>query len=267
MEQVKAVGQKQSPPVPRRVCVTGATHGIGLAIATGFAQEGARVVINAHTSTDNGACDRLAELSECHYVQADLSTSAGAKAVITEASAILGGLDTLVCNAGSFFDVPFSELTEDQIDRTLNLNVKGYLLCAQAFANQVTPAQSNPSIVCTGSTNGHAAEKNSVAYDTSKGAVLMMVRSLAVTLAQQGIRVNGVGPGLVDTPLTHPGLSRAGRRKNAAAQIPLGRIGAPGDVAGAALFLASEAASYITGQMLYVDGGILAQQMLWDPET
>lgn len=260
------VGQEQSPSQPRRVCVTGATHGIGLAIAAGFARAGARVVINAHTPGDNGACDHLADLSQCHYVQADLSTAAGARSLITQAQDALGGIDTLVCNAGSYFDGPFAELSEDQIDRTFNLNIKGYLLCAQAFAAQVTPAQANPSIVCTGSTNGYAAEKNSVAYDTSKGAVLMMVRSLAVTLAEQGIRVNGVGPGLIETPLTHSGLSRPGVREKVAAQIPLGRIGTPNDVAGAAVFLASKAAGYITGQMLYVDGGILAQQMSWDPE-
>lgn len=260
------MGQEQSPSQQRRVCVTGATHGIGLAIATAFARTGARVVINAHTPDGNDALDRLADVSECHYVQADLSTAAGARSLITEAHGILGGIDTLVCNAGSYFDGPFADLSEDQIDQTFNLNIKGYLLCAQAFAAQVTPAQINPSIVCTGSTNGRAAEKNSVAYDTSKGAVLMMVRSLAVTLAEKRIRVNGVGPGLIETPLTHSGLSRPGLWSKVARQIPLGRIGTPDDVAGAAVFLASEAAGYITGQMLYVDGGILAQQMSWDPE-
>lgn len=267
MEQVRPVGHEHPQSHSRRVCVTGATHGIGLAIATGFARAGARVVINAHTLDGGGACDQLAGLAECHYIQSDLSTAEGARSLISEAEARLGGIDTLICNAGSFFDAPFAELTEDQIDRTFNLNIKGYLLCAQAFAAQVTHAHINPSIVCTGSTNGRAAEKHSVAYDTSKGAVLMMIRSLAVTLAEQGIRVNGIGPGLIDTPLTNPGLNRTGVRNKVATQIPLGRIGTPEDVSGAALFLASDAAGYITGQMLYVDGGILAQQMSWDPAT
>ncbi|WP_341860859.1 SDR family NAD(P)-dependent oxidoreductase [Gymnodinialimonas sp. 57CJ19] len=257
----------QTTQAARRVCVTGGTHGIGLAIATAFARTGARVVINAHTADDGGACDQLAELSECHFIQADLSTAEGARSLIAKSIRVLGGIDTLVCNAGNFFDAPFSELTEDQIDRTFNLNVKGYLLCAQAFAAQVSSAQTNASIICTGSTNGRAAERNSVAYDTSKGAVLMMVRSLAVTLANESIRVNGVGPGLVETPLTNPALSEPGVRDKIASQIPLGRIGTPRDIAGAALFLASEAAGYITGQMLYVDGGILAQQMSWDPTS
>mgnify|MGYP002642362926 FL=1 len=95
----------------------------------------------------------------------------------------------------------------------------------------------------------------------------MMIRSLAVTLAGRGIRVNGIGPGLVDTPLTAGGLAVPGVRDKVITQIPLGRIGRPEDIAGAAVFLASPQAAYITGQMLYVDGGILAQQMSWDPAT
>lgn len=261
------MSHEQATQAARRVCVTGGTHGIGLAIATAFARTGARVVINAHTADDGGSCDRLAELSECHYVQADLSTAEGARSLIAKSTQVLGGIDTLVCNAGSFFDVPFAELTEDRIDRTFDLNVKGYMLCAQAFAAQVSLTQVNASIICTGSTNGRAAEMNSVAYDASKGAVLMLVRSLAVTLASRSIRVNGVGPGLVETPLTTPGLAEPGVREKIASQIPLGRVGTPQDIAGAALFLASEAAGYITGQMLYVDGGILAQQMSWDPTS
>jgi NAD(P)-dependent dehydrogenase (short-subunit alcohol dehydrogenase family) len=259
------VSHEQATQAARRVCVTGGTHGIGLAIATAFARTGARVVINAHTADDGGSCDHLAKLSECHYVQADLSTAEGARSLIAKSTQVLGGIDTLVCNAGSFFDVPFAELTEDRIDRTFDLNVKGYMLCAQAFAAQVSSTQVNASIICTGSTNGRAAEMNSVAYDASKGAVLMLVRSLAVTLASRSIRVNGVGPGLVETPLTTPGLAEPGVREKIASQIPLGRVGTPQDIAGAAWFLASEAAGYITGQMLYVDGGILAQQMSWDP--
>lgn len=225
------------------------------------------MVINAHTESDGGALRGLAGQGEHHYVRADLSTGQGARDLIAVAQERLGGLDTLICNAGSFFDGPFADLTEDQIDRTFDLNVKGALLCAQAFAAQVTHDQTNPSIVCTGSTNSRAAEKDSVAYDTSKGAVLMLIRSLAVTLAGRGIRVNGIGPGLIDTPLTAAGLDTPGVRDKVTAQIPLGRVGRPDDIAGAAVFLASQAAGYITGQMLYVDGGILAQQMSWDPAS
>jgi glucose 1-dehydrogenase len=151
-------------------------------------------------------------------------------------------------------------------DRTFALNVKGYLFAAQAFARQVAPGRENASIICVGSTNSMAAEKNSVVYDTSKGAVLMLVKSLAVTLAERGIRVNGLGPGIVETPLTAAGLAAPGVRKALERQIPLGRVGRPDDIGGAAVFLASPAARYITGQMLFVDGGILANQMSWEPD-
>lgn len=246
------------------VCITGATQGIGLAIAEAFARRGARLAINSH-QPDEATLARLSALTECHFIQADLSTVAGARQVIEAAFAKLGRLDTLVNNAGTFRDTDFETLSEASFEQTFNLNVKGYLFAAQAFAAKVAPGQEGASIVCVGSTNSLAAEKNSVVYDASKGAVLMLIRSLAVTLAARGIRVNGVGPGIVETPLTAKGLGQPGVLAALTAQIPLGRIGQPVDIGAAAVFLASPEASYITGQMLYIDGGILANQMSWEP--
>lgn len=249
------------------VAITGSTHGIGYAVAEAFAHAGARLVINSHLPDNNGALERLRHMTECHFVQADLSSAVGAQVFVATAHEKLGRLDVLVNNAGTFCDRRFDELTEEMYDFTFDLNVKGYLFAAQAFVKALQAGQENPNIVCIGSTNSLAAEKNSVIYDTSKGAVLMMIRSLAVTLAERGIRVNGIGPGIVETPLTNEGLVRPGVRIALERQIPLGRIAVPDDVGGAAVFLASSAARYITGQMLYVDGGILANQMSWAPAT
>ncbi len=248
------------------VCITGSTQGIGRGIADAFARAGARLVINSHLADDSAARE-LSATTECHFVQADLSTVEGAKSFVREAHKRLGRLDTLVNNAGSFRDADFAELDQRRFDDTFNLNVRGYLFAAQAFAELVQADQANASIVCVGSTNSLAAEKNSVIYDASKGAVLMLIRSLAVTLAPRGIRVNGIGPGIIETPLTAAGLSAPGVQKALTSQIPLGRIGLPVDIGGAAVFLASAQASYITGQMLYIDGGILANQMTWEVRT
>ncbi len=247
------------------VAITGSTSGIGYGIAEAFARAGAKLVINSHLADDGGALERLSALTECHFVQADLSTVAGARDFVAKAHERFGRLDTLVNNAGSYFDVAFEDVDEAAFERTMALNVRGYLFASQAFVKHLLPGQEGASIVCVGSTNSFSAEKNSVVYDTSKGAVLMMIRSLAVTLADRGVRVNGIGPGIVRTPLTKNGLAVPGVVKALERQIPLARVGVPDEMGGAAVFLASEAARYITGQMLYVDGGILAQQMNWEP--
>ncbi|KFL32729.1 short-chain dehydrogenase [Devosia riboflavina] len=252
----------------RTVCITGSTHGIGLGIAKAFAADGHRLILNSHIRDHHAeaAIGELSALTDVRFVQTDLSKAGGAERLIEEAHAQWGALDTLVNNAGTFLDAPFGQLTEDIFDRTFALNVRAYLFASQAFANRVTQGQTGASIICVGSTNSMAAERDSVAYDTSKGAVLMLVKSLAVTLASRGIRVNGLGPGLVRTPLTAAALASEDLRKSLARQIPLGRIAEPEDIGGAAVFLASDEARYITGQMLFIDGGILANQLSWGVE-
>ena len=148
------------------VCITGSTQGIGRGIADAFARSGARLVINSHLA-DDSAVRELSQVTECHFVQADLSTVEGAKHLVRAAHAKLGRLDTLVNNAGSFRDTNFAELEQKHFDDTFNLNVRGYLFAAQAFAELAQPDQTNASIVCVGSTNSLAAEKNSV-VDTGK---------------------------------------------------------------------------------------------------
>ena len=245
------------------VCISGSTQGIGFGIAEAFAAKGARIVINSHLDGAE-AQKKLSQITECHFVQADLSTVDGAQNFIKESYEHLGHLDTLINNAGTFLDTNFKDINEEAFNQTFNLNVKGYMFASQAFVKKIPTQQKNASIICIGSSNSKAAEKNSVMYDTSKGAILMMIRSMAISLANKNIRVNGIGPGLIETPLNKDGINKGNNRMLITSQIPLGRIGNPNDIGGSAVFLSSTEAKYITGQMLYVDGGILANQMNWE---
>ncbi len=248
-----------------RVVITGSTYGIGLGIADAMLRAGARVILNSNDDPADDVLDRLSALGECHFIKADLSSVEGAIGLVQEAHAQLGGLDCLVNNAGTFTDKPFLDNDPADYDRIMNLNVRGYFFATQEFARLVGKREFEASVVCTGSTNGLQAEKGMPLYDTSKGAVLMLVRSLSLVLADFGIRINGVAPGLIRTPLHKKVIEKdPALCKLLDAQIPLGRRGELDDVGPVAVFLASPAAKYITGEMIYVDGGIAAQQTIWE---
>jgi len=237
--------------------VTGSSQGIGLAIAHGLHEAGARVV--AH-----GLQERPGELPEgVTYIPCDLCDHGASAKLIERAIAAEPALDTLVCNAGSFFDVPFLEMTEALWDKTLNLNLRTAFFTAQAFARHLVRAGRGGSIVITSSTNGFQAESDSVAYDVSKGGLVMLTKSLAVSLAPHGIRVNGIAPGLIKTPLTSVWMeSRANDLlKHYEKKILLGHVGKAEDCAGAVTFLCSPAASYITGEIIVIDGGLTTSQI------
>lgn len=237
--------------------VTGSSQGIGHAVAMGLHEAGARVVFH-------GLQERPGSIpQDSAYVPCDLCDPSGPESLISRAFAEEPSLDTLVCNAGSFFDAPFLEMTRERWERTLSLNVTASFFLVQAFARRIVEAKRPGSIVITSSTNGFQAEADSVAYDTSKGALVMLTRSLAVSLAPHGIRVNGIAPGLIRTPLTSTWLEpRAGDLlKHYEKKILLGEVGTPQDCAGAAVFLCSEAARYITGEIIVVDGGLTVSQI------
>ena len=137
------------------VCITGSTHGIGFGIAEAFAKKGAKIVINSHEK-DNGALDKLKNLTECYFVQSDLSTTDGNKKLIQEAKVKLGKIDTLINNAGTFQDTDFENINEEKFDRTFNLNVRGYMFTSQEFVKQISNDQNNSSIICIGSSNSLA---------------------------------------------------------------------------------------------------------------
>jgi len=241
----------------RAALVTGSSQGIGLALANGLHEAGARVLCH-------GLNERPADFPEwASYVSYDLSDPAAPELLVQRSFEAEPGLDTLICNAGGFFDLPFLEMTRERWDKTVQLNLASVFFTAQAFARRLVAQQRSGSIVITSSTNGFQAEADSCAYDASKGALVMLTKSLAVSLADHGIRVNGVAPGLIKTPLT-AGLLESHDRALAAhyeKKILLRRLGTPEDVAGAAVFLCSAAASYITGETIIIDGGLTTWQI------
>jgi NAD(P)-dependent dehydrogenase (short-subunit alcohol dehydrogenase family) len=234
--------------------VTGSSQGIGLAIGQGLQEAGARVVFHGLQQSVEGLAS---------YVQADLMQNDGPQRLVDAAFQLESCLDTLICNAGSFFDVPFFEMTRERWDKTMRLNLASAFFTAQAFAKRLVAEKRVGSIVITSSTNGFQGEMDSCAYDASKGALVMLTKSLAVSLADHGIRVNGVAPGLIKTPLTAQWMESKDRSllNHYEKKILLRRVGLPEDVAGATAFLCSSAASYITGEIIVIDGGLTSCQI------
>lgn len=240
-----------------RALVTGSSKGIGLGIARFFDLCGARTLYHGRESKG-----RPNGVEEERYLMADLFEAGGPAELVEDAFAREPELDTLVANAGGYFDKPFLEMDAADFHKTMRLNLEATFEACQAFARRRTATGKPGSIVIISSTNSFQAEDESVAYDTSKGGLYMMTRSLAVSLAPHKIRVNGVAPGLIRTPLTettlvkNPDVVAHYNRK-----ILLQRIGEPEDCAGACAFLASSLANYITGHVIVVDGGLTVGQI------
>lgn len=237
--------------------VTGSSQGIGFAAASALLAAGAKVIFH-------GLLARPENIpAGCSYLQADLMLPDAPVRLVAEAFAAQPNLDTLVCNAGSFFDTPFLEMTRERWDRTLQLNLSAVYFTAQEFARRLVAAKRHGSICITTSTNGLQAEADSTAYDTSKGALIMLIRTLAVSLGDHGIRVNGIAPGLIRTPLTASWMENRTDDlvEHYQRKILLRRIGTPEDCAGAVVFLCSSAAGYITGEIITIDGGLTVVQI------
>ena len=237
----------------RAALVTGSTQGIGQAIAASLGEAGARVIYHGLEATDdiNSLCLAM-----------DLAGPDAPERLMNHAFFHAPDLDILVCNAAGFFDVPFLEMTPAAWERTYALNVRAPYFLVQAFARHLVEEKRGGAVVIVSSTNGLQAETDSTAYDSSKGALMALTRSLAVDLAAHSIRVNCLAPGLISTPLTQRWLdSDAAKRTHYEKNIPLGRVGLPHDCGGAVAFLVSDAAAYITGQIIIVDGGLTASQI------
>ncbi|MBI2882999.1 MAG: SDR family oxidoreductase [Candidatus Methylomirabilis oxyfera] len=243
----------------RVAVITGSTKGIGKAIAYRLARDGCDVVLNYH-GDDGAAQSALRDFEglsvKALTVKADLSTSGGASHLIETAVKQLGSLDILVNNVGPFLVRALYDTTDDEWRGTLDSNLSSVFYCSRA-ALRVMREQRAGSIINIGALNVEHSPVGvfeAPAYYIAKSGVIMLTRSLARSEAPWGIRVNAVNPGFIETEAY--GQYRAEDKAAWARMIPLGRLGAPGDIAEAVSFLASEKARYVTGAVLHVHGGL-----------
>jgi len=236
--------------------VTGAAQGIGFACAKAFAAEGARVVL-ADVNEERGR--EAATGLGAAFVRCDVSRKAEVTAAVEKAVKEFGRLDVLVANAGIVHAADFLDLEEADFDRVLAVNLKGIFLAGQAAARQMVKQGGGGAIVNMSSVNAVMAIPNQVPYVVSKGGINQLTKVMALSLAKHRIRVNGIGPGTILTELARTAvLGNAEAERRILSRTPLGRMGEPGEIASVAVFLASDDASYLTGQTVYPDGGRLA---------
>lgn len=249
----------------RRVIVTGGASGIGKTTAERFLEEGARVaVIDISGESCRAASEELkGKGHEVLMIQGDVSSSKDVRRAVREAAEALGGVDVLFNNAGILVEGTVEDVSEEAWDRIMSINVKGaFLMCKEVVPLMLK--QGKGAIVNNASCSGLVGDRNAIAYNTSKGAVVLMTKCLALDYAQKGIRANCVCPGEIDTPMFRQEARSRNMpveeyRKELCEVHPIGRLGVPREVADAVLFLASDDASFVTGAAFSVDGGYTCQ--------
>jgi 3-oxoacyl-[acyl-carrier protein] reductase len=240
------------------VLVAGASRGIGEAAARRFLEEGCRVFLCARGAAGvEQAVAELGTLGEVHGTACDVSDPEAVERLGEEAERALGGIDVLANNAGVAWQEPFLDITLEHWDQVLDINLRGMFLVAQTVARRMVARGRGGAIVNMSSTNAFEGEAGYAHYNASKGAITMLTRTMATELGQHGIRVNALCPGKIFTPLQGEAEDPEYTARYEREKIPLGRSGTVEEVAAAYAFLASDEATFITGEMLVIDGGQL----------
>ncbi len=245
----------------KRALVTGVDRGgIGQGIALELARQGAAVVCH-YPYSDEGAAATVAQIQAAGgtaaAVQGDFTQSAAVCAHVVDAAAdLLGGLNVLVNNAGLTEKAPVADITPAHFEKLFAINVRGQIFCAQQALPYMRGAGGG-SVINLASVHTHAGVPEYAVYAATKGAIAALTRHLSIELAPQKVRVNAIAPGLIEVPRYYEDISDY-NRESFAATVPWGRLGEPADIGRMAAFLASDAADFVTGQTIYVDGGTSA---------
>jgi glucose 1-dehydrogenase len=250
----------------KNVLVTGGSSGIGQAIAVRFAEYGANVAINylrrpeeaQGTEEQVQACITKVQQEGVQdvLVRGDVSQEDDVVKMVGEAVDGLGGLDVLVNNAGIQISRPSDELSSEDFDKVLAVNLRGAFMCAREAIRHFLAEEKPGSIINISSVHQLIPKPNYLGYSTSKGGMQNLTRTLALEYAAKGIRVNGVGPGATVTPINRAWIDDPEKRRQVEEHIPMQRAGDADEMAGVTAFLASDDAAYITGQTIFVDGGL-----------
>ncbi|WP_425615018.1 SDR family NAD(P)-dependent oxidoreductase [Anatilimnocola sp. NA78] len=245
--------------------ITGSTKGVGRSIAEAFARAGANVVLHGRSRDQHAEeviQNCLAAGVKAQFITGDLAgpTIEAVDALFEQAIQVMPGIDILVNNAGTYIDLPFLEMDYETWEKTWRLNVSSVYFLTQRFSRGWVANRVAGRVLMIGSINGRLAEPTHTCYDSTKGAIEAMVKSLCVSLAPQGIRVNGLAPGLVRTPLTSVIESDQRFRRWMELHTPNGQVPHSDVCGGAAVYLCSDVAEHVHGQMLLVDGGMSAWQ-------
>jgi glucose 1-dehydrogenase len=259
----------------KNVLVTGGSSGIGQAIAVRFAEHGANVAINYLTTPDE-ASDTDEQVHACVsrvrqervrdvLVQGDVSDEDDVVRMVGMAAEELGGLDVLINNAGIQISRPSDQLSSAHFDKVIAVNLRGSFLCAREAIRHFLADDRGGSIVNVSSVHQVIPKPDYLGYSCSKGGMMNLTRTLALEYAARGIRVNGIGPGATITPINSAWIDDPVKKEQVEGHIPMRRAGTADEMGGVACFLASDDAAYITGQTIFVDGGLTLYPSFREP--